>query len=590
MSSKVDEGRAEGAAHTTPTFLSTFSDVSGNDDEGCTTSWNSRLVGYGDDDSDTDETSPSPIEAAESSSNGSPDEPDTVTLLEKKIEEMKKAHSMDKDKARQKLDDLEEKLRLRDLKIKVLEKKQGTTSVSKLESSVTVKENETRKLEAKLQKVQEDARRRERHLAEQLEEQKVQYKLLKTEANNAKHDLKQKSTKFLELQDDCEKLKKAYTELKGKYDKFLEADGNGDKHEYKQKYLELQGEVDRMRKSYRELRDKDRTEADGSNVNRDYKEKYRRLQEEYDKLQRSHHESRDKCHNARERETQGMQTDMGDWMKHVDGTVSKVVDTIVKKAETDMAHRVSQLVNDLDALKKENDLLTLEKQHLMKQVEDTRVLQEALEKLQAGCEALTQKYEEAQQAAKQETEKLCEQVIHLQTQLEQAEEAHRHCSDIFIDESKPELDKLKRKYERMRQMSEEQARALTTEVIKLKNEANAAANQYAMELRKVSGERDRQLQLVKHFTASATHHADEMARLKQDLKDAKGECAELKQTHEVVIQTMRVEATTQVAEMKGHVQELYEEVKGLRDRCKTQEATIASLLKKVHTCPYCDHH
>lgn len=46
-----------------------------------------------------------------------------MTLLEKKIEEMKKAHSMDKDKARQKLDDLEEKLRLRDLKIKVLEKK-----------------------------------------------------------------------------------------------------------------------------------------------------------------------------------------------------------------------------------------------------------------------------------------------------------------------------------------------------------------------------------------------------------------------------------------------------------------------------------
>lgn len=51
-----------------------------------------------------------------------------------------------------------------------------------------------------------------------------------------------------------------------------------------------------------------------------------------------------------------------------------------------------------------------------------------------------------------------------------------------------------------------------------------------------------------------------MARLKQDMKDAKAECAELKQTHEVVVQTMRVEATTQVAEFKRHIQELYEEV------------------------------
>lgn len=101
---------------------------------------------------------------------------------------------------------------------------------------------------------------------------------------------------------------------------------------------------------------------------------------------------------------------MGDWMKHVDGTVSKVVDTIMKQAEAAMADRVAQLVIELDTLKQANDSLTLEKEQLMKQVEHMGVLQDALEKLQTGCEAVTQKYDEAQQAAKQETDKLCQQV------------------------------------------------------------------------------------------------------------------------------------------------------------------------------------
>lgn len=46
-----------------------------------------------------------------------------MTLLEKKIEDMKKANSVEKEEARKKQDDLEDKLRLKDVKIKLLEKK-----------------------------------------------------------------------------------------------------------------------------------------------------------------------------------------------------------------------------------------------------------------------------------------------------------------------------------------------------------------------------------------------------------------------------------------------------------------------------------
>lgn len=89
--------------------------------------------------------------------------------------------------------------------------------MTKLQSTLTVKENETHKLESKLQRCRNEARDQERRLTKELDEQNVQYKLLKTEASNARHDLKHKSQKYLELQDDYSKLKKSFAEFRDQH-------------------------------------------------------------------------------------------------------------------------------------------------------------------------------------------------------------------------------------------------------------------------------------------------------------------------------------------------------------------------------------